>query len=162
MVARGSPPVLSAGAYVPRLWDYCVPLLRSPSQPDGTSGEGCLTEVWPGASGHTRWRNEAVRIGNHHYRGRQHLRTPPPIVSRGPHERRCPLVRESSYLSPRRKIRGAGVPEPARGLSWPARLSGVAAFLERTPRVVGMALTRVAKSGGRHVSREAGLPSSLS
>ena len=85
----------------------------------------------------------------------------PPVVSRGPHERRCPLVRESSCLSPRRKIRGAGVPEPARGLSWPARLSGGTAFLERTPRVVGMALTRVAKSGGHHVSREVGLPDPL-
>ena len=50
-----------SGAYVPRLRDYCMPLLRSPCQPDGTPGEGCLTEVWPGASGHTRWRNEMVR-----------------------------------------------------------------------------------------------------
>ena len=84
-----------------------------------------------------------------------------PVVSRGPRERRCPLVRESSYLSPRRKIRGVGIPEPARGLSWPARLSGGVAFLERTPRVVGMALTRVARSGGRHVSLEVGLPNPL-
>jgi hypothetical protein len=85
----------------------------------------------------------------------------PPVVSRGPRERRCPLVRESSCLSPCRKIRGASVLEPARGLSWPSRLSGGAAFLERTSRVIGMALTRGARSGGRHVSREVGLPDSL-
>ena len=137
MVARGSPPVLSAGAYVPCLRDYSVPLLRSPCQLDGAPGEGCLIEDWPGASGHARWSNEMARRGNHHYGGgKQRLSTPPPVASRGPRERRCPLVRGSCCLSPRRKIRRAGVLEPARGLSWPARLSGGAAFLERTSRVV--------------------------
>jgi len=33
--------------------------------------------------------------------------------------------------------------------------------LERTYRVIGMALTRGARLGGRHVSREVGLPDSL-
>jgi len=84
------------------------------------------------------------------------------VVSRDPRERHCPLVRESSCLSPCRKIRGASVPEHSRGLSWPARLSGGAAFLERTSRVIGMALTRRARSGGRHVSREVRLTDSLS
>jgi len=131
--------------------------------PDGAPGEGCLTKDWPGASGHVRWRNEMVRRGNHHYsgRGRQRLWTPPPIVSRDPCERRCPFVRESSCLSPYRKIRGAGVPEPARGLSWLACLSGGTAFLERMSRVIGLALTRGARSGGHRVSREVGLPDSL-
>jgi hypothetical protein len=86
---------------------------------------------------------------------------PTPVVSWGPLERRCPLVKESSCLNPCRKIRGAGIPEPARRLSWPACLSGGTAFLERTSRVVGMALTRGARSGGRHVSQEVGLPDSL-
>ena len=64
--------------------------------PDGTPGEGCLTEACPVASGHTRWRNEVVHRGNHHYgEGRQRLQTPPPVVSRGLRKRRCPLVRES-------------------------------------------------------------------
>ena len=125
--------------------------------PDGAPGEGCLTEVCPVASGHTRWHNEVVHRGNHHYgEGRQRLRTPPPVVSRGPRERRCPLVRESCWLISCRKIRRAGVLGPARGLSWPARLSGGAAFLERTSRVTGMALTRGARSGGCHVSQEVG------
>ena len=107
--------------------------------------------------GHACWRNEMVCRGNNHYSGgRQRLWMPPPFVSWGPCERCCSLVRESSCLSPCRKIRGAGVPEPARGLSWPARLSGGAAFLERTSRVIGMALTRGARSGGRHVSRRSG------
>jgi len=86
----------------------------------------------------------------------QRLWTPPPVVSRGLLERRCPLVRECSCPSPRRKIREAGVPGPARGLSWPACLSGGAVFLERTCRVTGMALTRGARSGGCHVSQEVG------
>ena len=104
----------------------CAPLSRSPCQLDGAPGEGCLTEAWPGASGHARWSNEMARRGNHHYGGgRQRLLTPPPIVSRDPRERHCPLVRESCCVSPPRKIRRAGVLEPARGLSWPARLSGV-------------------------------------
>ena len=134
--------------------------------PDGAPGEGCLTEASPAASGHTRWRNEVRHRGNHHYgEGRQRLRTPPPVVSRGPRERRYPLVRESCWLSPYRKIRTAGVSGLARSLSWPACLSGGAVPLERTSRVTGMALTRGAgmaltrgaRSGGRHVSREVGL-----
>ena len=162
MVARGSPPVLSTGAYVPRLWDYCVPLLRSPCQPDGAPGEGCLTEVCPEASGHIRWRNEMLRRGNHHYgEGRQRVWTPPPVVSRGPRERHCPLVRGSCWLTSCCKIRRAGVMGPARGLSWPARLSGGAAFLERTSWVIGTALTRVVRSGGCHMSWGAELPNSL-
>jgi len=129
---------------------------------DNVLGERCLTEACPVASGHTRWRNEVVHRGNHHYgEGRQRLRTPPPVVSRGPCERRCPLVRESCWLSPCRKIRMAGVSGFARSLSWPARLSGGAAPLEHTSRVTGMALTRGARSGGRHVSREVGLPEPL-
>ena len=52
----------------------------SSCQPDSTPGEGCLTEVWLEASGHTRWRNEVVHRGNHHYgEGRQRLWTPPPL-----------------------------------------------------------------------------------
>ena len=134
---------------------YLVPLSRSPCQLDGAPGEGRLTKAWPGTSGHARWRNETARRGNHHYGGgRQRLLTPPPVVSRGPRERRCPLIRGCSYPSPRRKIREAGVPGPARGLSWPACLSGGAAFLERTSRIVGMVLTRGARSGGCHVSQE--------
>ena len=67
--------------------------LRSSCQPDGTPGEGCLTEVWPEASDHTRWRNEMVRRGNHHYgEGRQRLWTPPPVVSQGPRERCFPVL----------------------------------------------------------------------
>ena len=70
---------------------YIVPLSRSPCQLDGAPGEGCLTEAWPGASGHARWRNEMAHRGNHHYDGRrQRLLTPPPVVSRGLRERRCP------------------------------------------------------------------------
>jgi hypothetical protein len=150
---------LSAGAYVPCLRGYPTPPLRSSCQLDGAPSEGCLTEVWPEASGHTRWRNEMVRRGNHHYsEGRQRLWTPPPVVSRGPRERRCPLVRGSCWLTSCRKIRRAGVLGPARGLSWPARLSGGAAFLERTSWVIGAALDRGVRSGGCHVSREAGLP----
>ena len=45
----------------------------------------------------------------------------------------------------------------ARSLSWPARLSGGAAPLEHTSRATGMAPTRGARSGSRHVSREVGL-----
>ena len=37
---------------------------------------------------------------------------------------------------------------------------GGVAFLERTSRVIDMALTRGARSGGRHVSREVGLSNS--
>ena len=51
LVTRGSPPVLSAGAYVPCPRGYLTPPLRSSCQPDGTPGEGCHTEVWLGASG---------------------------------------------------------------------------------------------------------------
>ena len=67
LVTRESPPILSAGAYVPSLRGYPTLPLRSSCQPDGAPGEGCLTEVWLEASGHTRWRNEMVRRGNHHY-----------------------------------------------------------------------------------------------
>ena len=87
--------------------------------------------------------------------------TPPPVVSRGPRERRCPLVRGSCWLTSCRKIRRAGVLGPARGLSWPARLSGGATFLESTSQVIGMVLTRGTTSGGRLVSQEVGLPDSL-
>jgi len=139
-----------------------VPLLRSPCQPDGAPGEACLSEVWPGVSGHTHWCNERVRRGYHHYGGeRQRLLTPPPIVSWGPCKRNCPLVRGSCGLSPSRKIRRASVKKPVKGLSWPAHLSEGAVFLERTSRVIGMALTRGTRSGDRHVSREAGLSDSL-
>ena len=55
----------------------------------------------------------------------------------------------------------AGFSGLARSLSWSARLSGGAAPLERTSRVTVMALTRGARSGGRHVSREVGLPDLL-
>src|SRR6185369_13415800 len=104
-----------------------------PLSPDGAPGEGCLTEAWPGASGHDRWRNGVVCRGDHHYsEGRQRLRTPPPIVSRGPRERRCPLIREACWLGPWRKIKRTGALGLARRLSWPARLSGGAAPLERT------------------------------
>ena len=121
----GSPPVLSAGAYVPCPRGYLTPPLRSSCQPDGAPGEGCLTEVWLGASGHTRWHKEEVHGGNHHYgKGRQHLRTSPLVVSRGPRDRRCPLVREYRWLSPCRKIRRAVFLGLARSLSWPTRLSG--------------------------------------
>ena len=67
MVVRGSPPVLSAWAYVPYLQGYLMSPLRSTCQQDDTPGEGCITEVRPGASGHARWRNGVVRRGNHHY-----------------------------------------------------------------------------------------------
>ena len=161
-VTRGSPPVLSVVAYVPCLRGYPTRPLHSSCQPDSAPGEGCLTEVWPEASGHTRWRNEMVHRGNHHYsEGRQHLWTPPPIVSRGPREQCCPLVRGSCWLTSCRKIRRAGVGKPVQGLSWPARLSEGAVFLERTSRVASMALTRGARSGGRHVSQVVGLPASL-
>ena len=109
-------------------------------------------------AGVMKWCEEA----NHHYSGgRQRLWTPPPVVSRGPRERRCPLVRESCWLISCRKIRRAGVLGPARGLSWLAHLSGGAAFLERTSWVMGTALTQGIRSGGCHVSRGAGLPDSL-
>ena len=45
LVTRGSPPVLSAGAYVSYPRGYLTPPLRSSCQPDGAPGEGCLTEV---------------------------------------------------------------------------------------------------------------------
>ena len=103
-----------------------------------------------------------VRRGNHHYsEGRQRLWEPPPVVSWGPRERRCPFDRGSCSLSPCRKIRRAGVREPVRDLSWLAHLSGDVAFLERTSRVFSMVLTRGARSGGRHVSWEVGLLGSL-
>jgi len=75
----------------------------------------------------------------------------PPVVLRGLHKRRYPLIMESCCLGPRCKIRRASVLERARGLSWPPRLSGGAAFLERTSR--GMALTRGATCPGRSGSR---------
>ena len=126
--------------------------------PNGAPGEGRLTEAWPGASGHGRWRNEAVHRSSHHYgEGRQRLRTPPPVVSRDPRERCYPLVRESCWLGPCCKIRRADALGLARSLSWPARLSGGAAPLKHMSRVTGKALTRGARSGGRHVSREVGL-----
>ena len=68
-VVRGSPLVLSVWAYIPYQQGYLTSPLRSPCQQDGTPGEGCITEVRPGASGHARWRNEVVRRGNHHYGG---------------------------------------------------------------------------------------------
>ena len=149
---------MSAGAYVPCPQGYLTPPLCSSCQPDDAPGEGCLTEVWPDASGHTRWCNEMVRRGNHHYgEGRQRLWMPPPVVSRSPRERRCPLVRGSCWLTSCRKIRSTNVLGPARGLSWLARLSGGTAFLERTSWVIGTTLTWGARTGGFHVSREVGL-----
>jgi len=44
----------------------------------------------------------------------------------------------------------------ARRLSWPARLSGGAAPLERTSQATSLALTRGARSGGCHVSGRSG------
>ena len=106
--------------------------------PNSVPGEGCLTEAYPVASGHTRWCNEMVRRDNHHYsEGGQRLWTPPPVVSRGPRERRCPLVREACWLGPWRKIRRTGALGLARRLSWPARLSGDAAPLECTSQATG-------------------------
>ena len=35
--------------------------------PNSAPGEGRLTEAWPGASGHDRWRNGVVCRGDHHY-----------------------------------------------------------------------------------------------
>ena len=89
------------------------------------------------------------------------MRTPPPVVSRGPRERRCPVVKEACWLGPWRKIRRAGALGLAQSLSWPASLSGGAAPLERTSLATVMAPTRGARSGVRHVSREVGLPDSL-
>ena len=130
--------------------------------PSGMPGDGCLTEACPGASGHDRWRNGVARRGDHHYgEGRQRLCTPPPIVSRGPRERRCPLVREACWLGPWRKIRRTSALGLARRLSLLARLLGGAAPLERMSRATSLALARVARSGGRHVSREVGLPDPL-
>jgi len=124
---------------------------------DGAPGEGCLTEAWPGASGHDRWRNGVVRRGNHHYgEGWQRLQTPPPVVSRGLRERRCPLVREACWLGSWRKIGRTGALGLARRLSWPVRLSGAAAPLERTSQAASLALTRGARSGGCHVSGRSG------
>ena len=118
------------------------------------TGRGCPVTL----TGVMRWCAEATIITAGR---RQRLWTPPPVVSRGPRERRCPLIRGCSCPSPRHKIREAGVPGPARGLSWPAWLSGGASFLERTSRIAGMALTRGARSGGCHVSREVGPPGSF-
>jgi len=133
-------------------------LLRSPCQRDGAPGEGCLTEAWPRASCHARWRNEMVCRGNHHYGGgRQRLWTPPPVVSQGPRERRYPFVRGSCSLSPCRKIRRVGVGESARGLSWSTCLSGGAASLERTSQVIRHGSDPERQVGGAHVSQEAGL-----
>ena len=44
----------------------------------------------------------------------------------------------------------------ARRLSWPARLSGGAAPLELMSQATSLALARVARSGGRHVSGGSG------
>jgi len=75
---------------------------------------------------------------------------------KGPRERRCPLVREACWFGPWRKIRRTGVLGLARRLSWPKRLSGGAAPLERTSRATSLALARVARSRGRHVSGRSG------
>ena len=109
-------------------------------------------------AGVMRWCAEAAIIMA---RGGSVCGCPPPVVSWGLRDRRCPLVRGSCWLTSCRKIRRAGVLGPARGLSWPARLSGGATFLERTSWVIGTALTRGVRSGGCRVSREAGLPDSL-
>ena len=118
---------------------------------------GILPRPGRGASGHGRWRNGVVHRGNHHYsEGRQRLKTPPPVVSRGPHERRCPLVREACWLGPWRKIRRTGALGLARRLSWAVRLSGGAAPLQHTSQTTSLALTRGARSGGRHVPGRSG------
>jgi len=144
---------LSAGAWV----SYLGGLSYVALSPDDAPGEGCLTEAWPGASGHDRWCNGVARRGDHHYgEGRQRLWTPPPVVSRYPRERRCPLVREACWLGPWRKIRRTGALGLARKLSWPARLSGGAAPLERTSQATSLALTRGARSGVCHVSERSG------
>jgi hypothetical protein len=49
------------------------------------------------------------------WRGRRRPLTPFPVVSWGPHLRRCPSVREPCSLCLRRKIRGADIVEPIRG-----------------------------------------------
>ena len=101
--------------------------------------------------------NGVVHRGDHHYgEGRQRLGTPPPVVSRGPRERHCSLVREACWLGPWRKIRRTGALGLARRLSWPARLSGGAASLERTSQATSLAMTRGAGSGGCHVSGRSG------
>jgi len=124
---------------------------------NGAPSKGRLTEAWPEVSGHDRWRNGVVRRGNHHYgEGRQRLRTLPPVVSRGLHERRCPLVREACWLGPWCKIRRTGALGLARRLSWPARLSRGAAPLEHTSQATSLALDRGARLGGRHVSGRSG------
>ena len=79
-----------------------------------------------------------------------------PVVSRGPRERRCPLVREACWLGPWCKIRRTSALGLARKLSWPARLSGGAAPLERTSQATILSLTRGARLGGRHVSGRSG------
>ena len=80
----------------------------------------------------------------------------PPVVSREPRERRCPLVRAACWLGPWCKIRRTGALGLARRLSWPAHLSGGAAPLERTSQATSLALTRGARSGGCHVSGRSG------
>jgi hypothetical protein len=77
MIVRGSPLVLSVWAYVPYLRGYLTSPLHSFCQRGGTPGEGGITEGRPGASGHARWRNEAVHRGNHHYRGGGDVRRRP-------------------------------------------------------------------------------------
>jgi len=48
--------------------------------------------------------------------------------------------------------------EPVRGLSWPSCLSGGAASLERTSRVIRHGSDPGCQVGGRHASREVGAP----
>ena len=77
--------------------------------------------------------------------------TPSPIVSRGPHGRRFPSVREPCSLCLHRKIRKAGVVEPARGT-----------VLAGTPvRESGILGAHGARSGSCHVSRGVGPPAVL-
>jgi hypothetical protein len=74
---------------------------------------------------------------------------------KGP-ERRCPLVREACWLGPWCKIGRTDVLGLARRLSWAARLLGGAALLERTSQATSLALTRGARSVGRHMSGRSG------
>ena len=67
---------------------------------------------------------------------------------KGPARAVLSLVREACWLGPWRKIRRTGVLGLARRLSWPARLSGGAAPLERTSQATSLALTRGTKSAG--------------
>ena len=67
MVARGSPPVLSAWVYTPYLQGYLTSSFRSPCSQGSAPGKGFLTKIRWGTSGHARWRNGVVHRGNHHY-----------------------------------------------------------------------------------------------